>query len=199
MNEKKQQARNIQIAISIMAAIVLVGHLVWPTISLDGVTLFLLAAIAVPWLLPLFKSIELPGGLKVEFQELEKAKDEAQRVGLLAPAAVTPNEPKYSFQLISRNDPNLALAGLRIEIEKRLVQLAESYGVNTNRRTGAGQLLTQLRETQGISIQEWGVLSDLIGTLNRAAHGAEVSPDAADWAMDVGPRILQSLDDKLKA
>jgi hypothetical protein len=38
--------------------------------------LTLLIVATVPWLAPLFKSLELPGGWKVEFQELRKAAQE---------------------------------------------------------------------------------------------------------------------------
>lgn len=46
----------------------------------------------------------------------------------------------YSFQLVADEDPNLALAGLRIEIEKRLTQIAESYQIDPG-RSSAGRLL----------------------------------------------------------
>ena len=37
-------------------------------------------------------------------------------------------------------------------------------------------------------------LTDMLGTLNNATHGAGTSKEAAEWAMDVGPRLLMSLD-----
>ena len=40
-------------------------------------------AAKLPWLAPLFKAIELPGGVKVEFAELEKAQRDAQFAGIL--------------------------------------------------------------------------------------------------------------------
>ena len=57
-------------------------HLLWPDLRIDAITLTLLAAAAIPWLLPLFKSVELPGGLKLEFQELEAAERRAAEAGL---------------------------------------------------------------------------------------------------------------------
>ena len=67
-----------------VASLALVGvHLVWPNLRVDAVTLILLAAAAIPWLLPLFKSVELPGGLKLEFQDLQAAEQRAAEAGLL--------------------------------------------------------------------------------------------------------------------
>ena len=50
-------------------------HVLFPGIQVDAITVSLIAI--VPCLAPLFKSIELPGGVKVEFQELEEAKRRA--------------------------------------------------------------------------------------------------------------------------
>src|SRR4051812_15979302 len=46
-------------------------HAWWPELKLDGTTVVLLLVALLPWLQPLFKSLELPGGVKVEFQDLE--------------------------------------------------------------------------------------------------------------------------------
>lgn len=109
--------------------------------GIDLTTLLLLVIAALPWLAPIFKSLELPGGLKVEFQELEKAKEEASRAGLLAKPAENKREPAYL--LVAQEDPNLALAGLRIEIERRLAAIARVKGLE-DRRYSIGQLLRQL-------------------------------------------------------
>lgn len=37
----------------------------------------------------------------------------------------------------------------------------------------------------------------MIGLLNSAIHGAKVDDRAVDWALDVGPRLLEALDEKL--
>jgi hypothetical protein len=40
-------------------------------------------------------------------------------------------------------------------------------------------------------------LQELIYAGNQAAHGAKVEPEVASWAVDIGPRILSSLDSKI--
>src|SRR5262249_16935481 len=113
--------------------------------------------------------------------------------GLLAPKQAVP-KPEYTFQRIAQEDPNLALAGLRIEIEKRLVSLAEKHGLQVRGR-GLGQLLRQLTEKGVIDPHERSILEDLTGLMNAAVHGATVDQNATEWAMDVGPRLLQALDE----
>jgi len=188
--------RRIQLGITVAALLIALVHLLWPGLTIDSVTLILLVIAIIPWLAPLFKSVEFPGGVKIEFQDLEKAKDKVEKAGLLATEVETAETPKYSFQLVAEQDPNLALAGLRIEIEKRLVQLAESRGLR-GRRAGVRELLEVLSQNEVLSIQERGVLADLIVLLNSAVHGAEVDQRAAKWAIDVGPRILKAVDEKI--
>lgn len=171
-------------------------HVIWPALAVDGVTLVLVMLGLVPWLAPIFKSLELPGGWKIEFQELERAAARADDAGLLAAASLGTPANQYSFQTVADLDPNLALAGLRIEIEKRLVQLAERKQIGTKMQ-GLGRLMHELTKHQLLTSAESSVLSDLLGLLNSAVHGASVDPRASQWAMDVGPRLIQSLEERL--
>lgn len=140
---------------------------------------------------------QTPGGWEIEFQELEKAKERAEKAGLLtpAPAGEFPSAA-YSFQVVADEDPNLALAGLRIEIERRLVQFAEADGVDRPRKS-AGLLLRLLADRQLISQEQTSVLSDLLALLNQAVHGATVPKAAAEWAIQVGPKLLRTLDERI--
>jgi hypothetical protein len=54
-------------------------HVVFPDVKIDNITLGLLAIAVVPWLAPIFKSVVLPGGLKVEFQVLTQKVEQELR------------------------------------------------------------------------------------------------------------------------
>jgi len=185
-------ARPIKLTITTGALVLAAVRLVWPDLALDGVTAALLAIAVLPWLGPVFKSVRLPGGLEVEYQDLEKIEERARVTGLLAGEPQTVQRT-YTFQSIGATDPNLALAGLRIELERRLIRLAESRGVPVP-RVGLNQVLRLLNERELINGQERAVLSDLAGLLNAAVHGASAEPSAAQWALDIGPQILGALD-----
>jgi hypothetical protein len=182
------------ITISVIAILLIAGHLIWPNLRVDAITLTLLAIAILPWLGSLFKSVELPGGLKIEYQELQKAREQAEKAGLLA----TPNTKKEgpAYLVVAEQDPNLALAGLRIEIERRLQTLAQANGIES--RGGMGILLRQLAERNVLSSNERGVLADLTSLLNKAVHGAEVDQRAAEWAFETGPWLLAALDESIK-
>lgn len=191
------EIRRTQILITLAALIVAIIHVAYPSITIDATTVFLLAVAVLPWLIPLVKSLELPGGWKVEFQELEEAKSKAEKAGLLSNKKKGTKTPSYSFESILERDPNLALAGLRIEIEKRLVQIAKLNKIDAT-RASIGQLLRLLNQERILTPEESSALADMSGLLNAAVHGANVDKRATDWAMEVGPKVLQSLDEKIE-
>jgi hypothetical protein len=186
----------LRIVISGISIIFIIIHLFFPKVTIDGITLFLIFLSFIPWLAPLFKSLEFPGGWKIEFQDLQKSKEKAEEAGLLASQDEVNTSREYTFQTIIYDDPNLALAGLRIEIEKRLKLIAESNGIHI-RNESFGMLMKRLSNEEILSGQEYMVLMDMTGLLNSAVHGASVDRKAVDWAMEVGPRLLKSLDEKI--
>ena len=184
----------MHIAISLVAVALAIGHVAYPEAKIDAVTLTLLVIAVLPWLGTIFESVELPGGLKVEYKDLAKAEQEAEQAGLLAPQKPPRETPAFASH--AEEDPNLALAGLRIEIEKRLRAIAEANGIQAERQS-IGQLLRRLQGLDLLSQQEQAVLADIIGLLNSAVHGAAVDYNAARWAVDVGSRLLASLDERV--
>jgi hypothetical protein len=188
--------RGLPIAVSLVALLLAVGHLLFPAAKIDAVMLALLAIAILPWLGSIFKSVELPGGLKVQYQELKQAEEKAEQAGLLM--TPTPKEESPAFIAIAEQDPNLALAGLRIEIEKRLRAIGASLGLKVDVR-GIAQLMRELRKAQAISQNDESVLRDLIGLLNDAVHGADVDQRSAQWAIEVGPQLLAALDSRISS
>jgi hypothetical protein len=189
--------KRLKQVITLVALGLALVHLVWPSVAVDSITIILLVVAIIPWLSPIFESIELPGGWKIKFRDLQKAADRADSAGLLAPISNVTVQTDFTFQSVADQDPNLALAGLRIEIEKRLMNLAKSKGIDSG-RAGIGYLLRELSQKQILTDNERSVLSDMVGLLNNAVHGAKVDHRAASWAMDVGPRLLKALDERIE-
>jgi hypothetical protein len=185
--------KSLRQVVTLGALLLALIHLLRPTLAIDAVTLALLVIALLPWLAPIFKSLEFPGGWKVQFQELQKAAERAEKAGLLA--APSPRSPsEFAFQQLVGSDPNLALAGLRIEIEKRLNLLAERHGIE-DRSHGLGRLLRRLMDQQALSAEASATLKEMGRLLASAVHGASVDPRAIEWAVNVGPRLLKALDD----
>ncbi len=65
--------------ITIICIILAIIHIFFPNLKIDSITLILSVTAILPWLTPLFKSLEFPGGYKVEFNEFKKIEDNAKR------------------------------------------------------------------------------------------------------------------------
>ncbi len=191
-------AKHSQIAISFTASLIAVAHMVWPSLSIDVFTLAFFIIAIIPWLAPFIKYIEA-GGTKIVLsgESLNEKTDVVDKVGLLAKEEKSGNPHQFSFQTVANEDPNLALAGLRIEIEKKLKDIAASKKINIHNKT-LGQVLDSLFQRQVLNNEEKAVIADLSRLLNQAVHGAEVDDEALQWAMTIGPRILNALDEKTK-
>src|SRR5207245_5732789 len=59
-------------AMSAVAVALALVHVAAPQVRIDSITLVLLAVAALPWLAPIFKSVQLPGGWGFEFQEFRQ-------------------------------------------------------------------------------------------------------------------------------
>lgn len=185
----------LKLAISVGAAILILLHLFVPALEIDIITLGLLVVLILPWLSALIKSAEFPGGWKVEFHELQSAGEK-----ITAGSEVTTDTktaPRPSYIEVANNDPNLALVGLRIEVEKRVRQLAKKYGLQTN-PFSLNKLTNELKRMGVLDSPRVSGLQDLIIAGNRAAHGAEVDNQVAQWAMEMGPQILATLDELIE-
>ena len=179
--------------LSLLALGAAVVHALFPEIVVDGVTVALLAIAVAPWLGVFFKSLELPGGVKIEYHELKKAEEQAREAGLIkATAPEIKLEEGAVYERIAAGDPNLALVGLRIELEKALVVLGANHGVSGDRKT-IRWIANELTKDGVLPEGTASLLSDLIPTLNSAAHGAKVDERSVQWALTAGTEILHAL------
>lgn len=176
-----------RVAISATATLLIIFHLFVPKISVDAITLGLLVAGVVPWLSSIFKGLEFPGGWKIEFQELKEITERARSANLLS----DDDGAAYSFELVAEHDPNLALAGIRIELERKLRELAGHD--STYRPVGIGNLTRTLHKNGALTNTQASLINDLAPMLNQAAHGATIDSRGSDWAITVAPRILNAL------
>jgi hypothetical protein len=202
---EKHGRRATQFGISILAGTILIIHLLAPSFSVDAITISLLIIGIVPWLAPLIKSFELPGGLKVEFSEDAKkgVEDRAEESGLLSTPILgaepqATNEEKRDRRLLERiadEDLRAALSVLRVEIEIALGRLAQLNGIDKLKPYGGVRdLLKQLNSANVLNESQTSVLLDLLSLLNLAVHGRYFSDSDGKWAMDVGCGILDTLE-----
>ena len=202
MKQNMTIKKRTQVFITISAILVGLIHLFFPNLKIDAIFITLIVIAIIPWLEPLLKSVELPGGLKVEFQDFKKLEDEAKKAGLIKSdkdqeITEVKHSETYSFIEIAKQNEELALVGFRIEIEKRLRSLADKYSIESNRYS-VTRLIEALTKEEILTSAEKTSLIDIISTLNKASHGMEYDQRSANWVIKNGPKILESLDDKLE-
>ncbi len=207
MNESRASVL-IGVAFSLMCAALLFLHLWLPNIKIDAISIALLVLMASPWILPLLKSLELPGGVKIELKDAKAATEKISNLPIELSASVKTSasltgtitraeRPKLQNESflseIASRDPNLALVGFRIELEKRLRGMAKRLDIDSERRS-LGFLIRELRQHEILSGNVSAGVSELVALGNQAAHGVPVTREAAEWVLDIGPSILQELD-----
>jgi hypothetical protein len=112
----------LRITITIVAAIFIAAHLWWPSLQIDSITLSLLVVGLLPWLAPIFKSIELPGGLKVETADRE------QKPAFEKSPATT--QAPISAEPASSTSPTLYDSDARIKVLATLWRYQQLYFPN---------------------------------------------------------------------
>jgi hypothetical protein len=188
-------------------------HLIFPALRVDFVTVAFLTIAAMPWLAPILRSLQLPGGFIIEWQDVRAATEKVvaalgppaapgspvppqHSVPLVAPSSATGVDSIAVLQALAAEAPGLALVGLRIEIERRLRAIAHAAGLAASFSSTA-VLLRELVSTGHISDSAAGGLQELVALGNSAAHGVSVTPAAASWSLDMAPTILGDLDKRL--
>lgn len=198
----------ISILLSLGTLILLLIHWFFPSIEIDTITLILLFIIILPWLLPFIKSIEIPNIFKIETKDVKAATEkikEAKDVtiqlqALKLKAMVNPinvianvKDPIVSLKIIGKNEPELAMVGFRIEIEKRIFALVELVYGDVKKQSMV-KLVRKLIHDNIIDHNFASGLLDLIAFGNKAAHGIKVSKSAIDFVLNEGALILGMLD-----
>jgi len=188
-----------------------IHELVWPCIVLFAIILFrvqLEAAFA------RLRKAALPGGVALDFGEAVKeamtlsaeveseARKKSAQTGQEAPPRIPITEanarllqlglrPSPSgldmtyYRKLSSQDPNLALAGLRIEVDVLVRNLAEGFGVPVDSQTDGEAMLRCLFESKAITRSQRDLASSIVRLCNAAIHGQKVTALEADAVIEI--------------
>jgi hypothetical protein len=93
----RDSATWLRLTITVAALLIAVCHLLWPRLALDTITLALVLIAVLPWLALLFKSLEIPGWLKVEFLDVKRKIEEVKIVADEVKTVANVNEQKITL------------------------------------------------------------------------------------------------------
>jgi len=181
------------------AIILLVIHLFTPQVKLtvDGVSVALLVAACLPWLLDRISGLKV-GDVEISLsdvqepvKELEAAAEKGEvgkTVQMTVDAVVVSAKPLVP----DTSNPVALFAVVRWEIERRLKELAALRGTSASQdiRTTARMLVV----VGAMPIAVYEALQKYLTVANAAIHGADVSSDAMDEARSSAPTVLAVLD-----
>lgn len=97
-----------------------------------------------------------------------------------------------AIKALAESDPVIALAKIRIEIEKILGQLARFNSVKVS-GFALGTLVNKLTNQEIVSHDVGKALREVIALCNRAIHGETISEEGARTIVDVGVELLEEL------
>jgi len=177
----------------------------WTQIRVDSTTLLLLALLLVSPFIEQLRKIKV-GEFEAEIApaEVEKVKSEMdRRLGTSEiQEPVTPEVRSVGEDLLDLlyKDHVLALAKLRIELERALTRLHLSATPTARRRRpmGLNRLVGELVQSGILPTQLSGPLREVIFLCNRAVHGEYVRLADARSIVDIGIRVLEEIDSILE-
>jgi hypothetical protein len=171
--------------------------LAWPLVALAIAMLFRHEVRA---LLARMRKAALPGGVSLDFEEEIK---EAKLLSEKVESAVKEKRPSIPlsdanarmlqlglrpspsgldisyYRDLANQDPNLALAGLRIELDVLLRNLAQGFNVEVSPGVSGTRLARALHEAGALTDEQLELMQKVIRLTNAAAHGKSISREEA--------------------
>ncbi|WP_027911294.1 hypothetical protein [Pseudomonas sp. URMO17WK12:I4] len=133
---------------------------------------------------------------EIDIDEIRKIKSETEKT--LSESQENRGEvPKIyatsdAIKALAESDPVIALAKIRIELEKLLARLARFNSI-TVKGSALGALVNQLTNQEIVSHDIGKALREVIALCNRAIHGETISDEGARTIIGVGVELLEEL------
>jgi hypothetical protein len=189
-----------------------VKALAWP---ITAAALALMFRQEIRAILARIRKAALPGGVAIDFEEqIRETKELATRIEA---APSPPDRPKTAvlplteansrmialglkptpsgldmsyYKSIATQDPALALAGLRIELEILTKNLAKGWGIDVSPYESPSRILKRLREASAVTPDQLALAQRVLSLANQAIHGRTVSRTEADEIIDAASALV---------
>jgi len=174
--------------ITIIGIALIIVHGLWSDIfKVDYFTLIIFLILSIPFLSQFLKRAKVPGAefefreeiestKKVVQQSVEKAKSKTEGKSKPLPFET------FNLQMVKKlldSDHVLALASLRIEIERKLRLALKSFKLPIRTRDALSDIIEALMKEGVLSSEQVTALRKIIDMCNKAIHGYYVSEDEA--------------------
>lgn len=181
----------------VAAALLVVHSLNVVSLNVDSTSILLLLIILIsPFVSSITKIKYGDFEAEIDSKEVERIKanlenvEEAQKSeGEHHPEVLDATDSIYE---LAESDPVVALAKIRIELEKSLKRLARTTSVEV-RRPILGFIVKSLSSHEIISRQMGKSLSEVISICNRAIHGETIADDDARTIIELGVALIEEI------
>ena len=187
--------RSAQIMLMLVVVALLGAHVIqWDAVRVDIVTLTLLGLLCLIPFADLIRKIKL-GEFEAEIGRDEVAKAQAKVAVELAPfAEADSSASEERVRELLREDPRLALAKVRIELEEALRRLYATAGSTPDsRRMSLSRMVESLARHEVLSGSVASAVREVMTLANRAVHGERVEPGAAEELAVLGIQLVREI------
>lgn len=166
-------------------------------LNVDSTSILLLAVILVSPFVAAVKKIKFGDfEAEIDIEEIRKIKSEAEK-SLIESQEEAEDRPEIyatsdAIKTLAESDPIIALAKIRIELEKVLGRIARFNSVKVS-GFALGALVNKLTNQEIVSHDLGKTLREVIAICNRAMHGESISEEGAQTIVDVGVELLEEL------
>ena len=95
------------------------------------------------------------------------------------------------YREFAKQDPNIALAGLRIEVDILTKNLAKGFGIQFDENRDSGiRLLRKLFESGSIHEYQYLLAAKVVSLCNQAVHGSQISYEQALSILDSAETLI---------
>lgn len=185
--------------IVIIGITLIVVHGFWSDVfKVDGVTILVLFILSIPFVAQYLRKAKFPGAefeFKEEIRETHKlvrlSVEQAEKAERAGEAKILPFE---TFKLsavreLLDSDPILALAALRIEIERKLGSAADFLHLPMGDKLSISKIIEAVRRKELLSFEQITALRKIVNMCNKAIHGSLISKEEAREIVDLAEEL----------
>jgi len=189
----------IQWLIVIIGIILIVVHGFWSNVFIvDGITILIFFILSIPFVAQYLRKAKFPGAefeFKEEIRETQKlvkmSVEQAEKAESAGEAKILPFET-FNLSVVRGlldSDPILALAALRIEIEKKLRSAADFLDLSTRDKLSISKLIEGVSRKELLSFEQITALQKIVNMCNKAIHGSLISGEEAKEIIDLAEEL----------
>ena len=186
--------------IIITSLVLIIVHGFWNDVfKVDYFTIIILVIMCIPFFSQFLKKAKVAGA---EFEFKDEIEDTKKMVKQSIEKSKSKNNgkskplPFETFNMVTAkeivdSDHILALASLRIEIEKKLRLAAKFFKLSDNKKT-LSEIIDELKQKEILLAEQVYALHKIIDMCNKAIHGYEISKREAKDIVNLAEELNQS-------